>query len=137
VPSKLGNFIILHIGCLHLAGTVFSSHIRQGIHPEINELYWKNIELHVEQLSKNSGLIMSEQQETPSQAETGVYIDKIQIFEPTGTDRFLYAKGHEIVVFHPKDKKKQWRYRPEKDEKISVPAGYAVRAVRTWLLWAQ
>lgn len=79
---------------------------------------------------------MSEQQEIPS-AETGVYIEKIQIFEPTDTDRILYAKGHEIVVFHPKDKKKQSRHRPETDEKITVPAGYSVRAVRAWLLWAQ
>jgi len=81
---------------------------------------------------------MSEQvqQEAISVAETGVYIDKIKIFEATETDRTLYAKGHEIIVFHPKDKT-NLRYRPGKEEKISVPAGYAVRAVKTWVAWSQ
>lgn len=79
---------------------------------------------------------MSEQQETTSIAETGVYIDKFKIFEATDTDRTLYAKGHEIIIFHPKDKK-EFRYRPQKEEKISVPAGYAIRAVKTWVQGAQ
>lgn len=71
-------------------------------------------------------------------AETGVYIDKIQVFEATDTERIIYAKGREIVVYHPKDKKKkQFRFRPEKEEKIIVPAGYNVRARETWLLWFQ
>ena len=69
-------------------------------------------------------------------AETGIYIDKIRIFDATETDRILYAKGHEIIIFHPKDKK-DFRYRPEREEKISVPAGYAVRAVKAWVAWNQ
>lgn len=85
----------------------------------------------------NRGLIMSEQQETTSVAETGEYIDKLKIFEATETDRTLYAKGHEIIIFHPKKKKEQWRYRPESEEKIIVLAGYAVRAVKTWVAWSQ
>jgi len=80
---------------------------------------------------------MSEQQETTSVAETGEYIDKLKIFEATETDRTLYAKGHEIIIFHPKKKKEQWRYRPESEEKIIVLAGYAVRAVKTWVAWSQ
>jgi hypothetical protein len=76
------------------------------------------------------------QQENPSIAETGVYVDKIRIFDATGADRVLYAKGHEIIIYHSADKK-DFRYRPEKEEKITVPAGYAVRAVKAWVAWSQ
>lgn len=79
---------------------------------------------------------MSER-ETTSIAETGVYIDKIKIFEASGTDRTLYAKGHEIIVFHPEDEKKQSRYRLGQEEKVSVPAGYKVRAEKVWMAWSQ
>lgn len=80
---------------------------------------------------------MAEQvQENSSIAETGVYIDKIEIFEATKTDRTLYAKGHEIIIYHPKDKT-DFRYRPQREEKISVPAGYMVRAVKAWVAWKE
>jgi hypothetical protein len=39
------------------------------------------------------------QQENPSIAETGVYVDKIRIFDATSADRVLYAKGHEIILY--------------------------------------
>ena len=69
-------------------------------------------------------------------AETGIYIDKIRIFDATETDRILYAKGHEIIIFYPKDKK-DFRYRLEREEKISVPARYVVHVVKAWVAWNQ
>lgn len=75
-------------------------------------------------------------QGTASIAETGAYVDKLSVFEPTGSDRVLHAKGREVIVFHPKNKKEQRRYRPEKDTQITVPAGYAVRVVKAWVAWS-
>ena len=65
-------------------------------------------------------------QEATLIAKTGVYIDKLKVFKATETDRILYAKGHEIIIFHPKNKEEQWRYQLEPEEKISVAARYAV-----------
>jgi len=78
---------------------------------------------------------MSEQG-TASIAETGVYVDKLSVFEPKDADRVLHAKGREVFVFHPKNKKEQRQYRPEKEAPITVPAGYAVRVVKAWVAWS-
>lgn len=63
-------------------------------------------------------------------------MDKIRIFDAAVADRVIYAKGHEIIIYHPADKK-DFRYRPEREEKIIVPAGYAVRAVKAWVAWSR
>ena len=75
------------------------------------------------------------QQEATSVAETGDYVDKLKIFKATDADRTLYAKGDEVIIYHPKNKKEQWRYRPETEKKLTVPAGYAVRVAKAWVAW--
>jgi hypothetical protein len=74
-------------------------------------------------------------QETTSVAESGIYVDKLKIFEATEADRTLHIKGDEVIIYHPKNKKEQRRYNPRTEMKLTVPAGYAVRVVKAWVAW--